>query len=130
MSMSMSMSNEDVVRRFVKVMNDLDWEAVYAMMDDSIIYHNLPFPALEGIDAVRAFFTGVGEITDCDWRVENISTSGDIVLTERIDDFKLDGAAVSLPVMGAFRIRDGKIAEWRDYFDARTFENQLGRPLG
>jgi limonene-1,2-epoxide hydrolase len=124
------MTNEDIVRKFVDVMNELDWDAVYAMMSRDIVYHNLPFPVLEGVGAVRAFFAGVGQITDCDWQIKNIASQGDVVLTERLDDFKLDGTPVSLPVMGAFWIRDGKIAEWRDYFDARTFEAQLGRPLG
>jgi limonene-1,2-epoxide hydrolase len=47
------MSPEATVRKFVDVMNELDWEAVYAMMSDDIIYHNIPFPKLEGIAAVR-----------------------------------------------------------------------------
>ena len=32
--------------------------------------------------------------------------------------------------MGTFRIADGKITHWRDYFDARSFEAQIGHTLG
>ena len=46
-------------------------------------------------------------------------------MTERIDDFVVQGKAVSLPVMGTFEISGGKICRWRDYFDLATFENQL-----
>jgi limonene-1,2-epoxide hydrolase len=124
------MTNEQIVHRFVEVMNQLDWDAVYAMMRDDVVYHNIPFPVLEGVEAVKGFFSAAGTISDCDWRIVNIAAQGDVVLTERIDEFKLNGRPVSLPVMGVFRIVDGKIAEWRDYFDARTFETQLGHPLG
>lgn len=124
------MTNEAIVERFVEVMNTLDWDAVYDMMCDDIVYHNIPFPVLEGVDAVKAFFAAVGTISDCDWRITNIAAKGDVVLTERQDDFSLDGKRISLPVMGVFEIRDGKLAVWRDYFDAGMFEAQLGRPLG
>jgi limonene-1,2-epoxide hydrolase len=32
---------------------------------------------------------------------------------------------VELPVAGLFRVRDGAITLWRDYFDMRTFETQM-----
>jgi limonene-1,2-epoxide hydrolase len=31
--------------------------------------------------------------------------------------------------MSRFKFRDGKIAEWRDYFDLQTVLRQLGLPL-
>lgn len=47
-----------------------------------------------------------------------------IVMTERIDSFHNASGAVifSLPVMGIFELADGKIAAWRDYFDASAFK--------
>ena len=124
------MSKTALIHDFVNTMNALDWEAVYAMMADDIVYHNVPFEPLEGVEAVRGFFDAVGTISDCDWKIVTIAEAGDEVLTERLDEFKLDGVFVSLPVMGIFKIADGKITHWRDYFDARDFERQLGRPLG
>jgi limonene-1,2-epoxide hydrolase len=124
------MSGEAIVTRFVEEMNRLDWDSVYGLMSDDIAYHNIPFCPLEGLDAVRGFFAAVGTISDCDWRILKMAACGDVVLTERLDEFTLDGRRISLPVMGIFRIRDGKIAEWRDYFDRASFEDQLGRPLG
>jgi len=35
------------------------------------------------------------------------------------------GKWVELPVMGAFGLRDGRISEWRDYFDMKQFQSQL-----
>lgn len=124
------MTNEAIIELFVERMNALDWDGVYALMSDDIVYHNMPFPPLEGLDAVKGFFSAVGNISESDWTIDNIACQGDVVLTERLDNFVLDGAGVSLPVMGIFELRDGKICKWREYFDLKTFEDQLGRPLG
>lgn len=124
------MTKTDLIHRFIERMNALAWEDVYALMANDIVYHNMPFAPLHGIDAVRGFFDAVGTISDCDWQTLAIAEAGDEVLTERLDAFKLDGMPVALPVMGIFRVVDGKITHWRDYFDASTFERQLGRPLG
>jgi limonene-1,2-epoxide hydrolase len=52
-----------------------------------------------------------------------------MVLTERIDSFTLaDGRRISVPLMGSFKIKDGQITEWRDYFDLATFQRQLVEP--
>lgn len=123
-------SNEAIIEKFVHDMNRLDWDAVYALMRQDIVYHNMPFPPLHGLEAVKAFFGAVGRISDCRWRITHIAAKGDVVLTERVDDFSLDGRQISLPVMGVFELRGGRIAAWRDYFDRQSFEQQLGRPLG
>jgi limonene-1,2-epoxide hydrolase len=47
------------------------------------------------------------------------------VLTERVDVFEAPGKRIELPVMGAFEVRDGRIAAWRDYFDLQTLVNRL-----
>lgn len=52
-------------------------------------------------------------------------TPDGVVLTERTDRFLVRGKWIELPVMGAFRVRDGRIAEWRDYFDMKQFQDQL-----
>ena len=42
-------------------------------------------------------------------------------MNERTDVITTDGSSVSLPVMGVFELRDGKISAWRDYFDLAMF---------
>jgi len=37
----------------------------------------------------------------------------------------IDGKKADLPVMGVFVLRDGRIAEWRDYFDLQTIMGQM-----
>lgn len=119
------MNNSQIVQAFVDAWNRNDTEAALAFLTDDVFYHNIPMPALSGIEAVRGFFNDVGVISDTDWRMLNIAENGNVVLTERLDDFKLNGKSVSLPVMGTFVLEDGKIKEWRDYFDLETFQKQL-----
>ncbi|MDA0761874.1 MAG: limonene-1,2-epoxide hydrolase, partial [Proteobacteria bacterium] len=61
-----------------------------------------------------------------DWVTLNIAANGNVVLTERLDKFKMSGGKdVAVPVMGTFEIRDQKIIAWRDYFDLNTFVSQM-----
>ncbi|MEM7568632.1 MAG: limonene-1,2-epoxide hydrolase family protein [Pseudomonadota bacterium] len=124
------MSNEAVVRDFVDTMNDLDWEGVYAALTPDVVVHNMPMPPLHGVEAVRGFFDAVPPITSCDWEILRMTSDGAWVFNERLDNFVMAGQSVSLPVMGLFEIAGGKIKTWRDYFDLKDFERQLGQPLG
>lgn len=49
----------------------------------------------------------------------------EVVLTERVDHFMVGELRISVPCMGVFELRDGKIAAWRDYWDLLQFERQL-----
>jgi hypothetical protein len=44
---------------------------------------------------------------------------------ERLDKTKTTKGNVDLPCVGVFELRDGKIKEWRDYFDLATYRNAL-----
>jgi limonene-1,2-epoxide hydrolase len=50
--------------------------------------------------------------------------SGDVVMNERVDRFLIRGTWLEIPLMGVFVLRDGLIAEWRDYFDLADFTRQ------
>ena len=57
-----------------------------------------------------------------------IAEKADLVLTERVDHLRTSRGdnLVSISVMGIFRINDGKIVEWRDYFDTQPFSAGFG----
>jgi limonene-1,2-epoxide hydrolase len=60
--------------------------------------------------------------------VLHAAAHGDVVLTERVDHLDApDGTEVyTLPVAGAFEIREGKVSRWRDYYDtARIHRRDL-----
>jgi limonene-1,2-epoxide hydrolase len=60
-------------------------------------------------------------------RLINIAADGPVVMTERVDVFKLPDKSFELPVMGTFEVSDGKINTWRDYFDMNQFTSQMNK---
>jgi limonene-1,2-epoxide hydrolase len=117
----------DLVSRFCAAWGVDDLDGIMAYFADDAVYHNIPVAPVSGVDAIRAtiegFTTGVESI---EFKVDQIAGVGDVVLTERVDIFRYPGKEISLPVMGTFEVRDGKIAAWRDYFDMNQFMSQLG----
>ena len=61
-------------------------------------------------------------------RLVNIVAEGPIVMTERVDVFKVPQKSFELQVMGIFEVRDGKIDAWRDYFDMNQFTTRSRTP--
>lgn len=119
----------ETVKAFVDHWNSGDMEAMYAMCADGITWHNIPMDPITGIPAMREAVAGfMGQVDRCEWEIHAIAVNGDTVLTERTDAFILsDGRRAALPVMGTFEIdSDGKIAQWRDYFDMATFQREFG----
>jgi limonene-1,2-epoxide hydrolase len=102
-------------------------EDLAAFFTDDAVYHNIPLAPVTGRDdiatTIASFTTGVEGV---EFRVLNIASDGPVVLTERVDVFKLPDKSIELPVMGTFEVRDGKIAAWRDYFDMNQFTSQMG----
>ncbi len=65
-------------------------------------------------------------IEDIEFRVINIAANGPVVMTERVDVFKLPRKSFELQVMGIFEVNDGEISAWRDYFDMNQFTTRMG----
>jgi limonene-1,2-epoxide hydrolase len=111
-------ANEQLVRDFCDTFAKHDAEAVRPFLADDVVYHNIPMDPVVGIDAAIGFISGFLGMCES-MTIENVHVAvrGNVVLTERIDTFTINGVVAPLPVMGTFEIRDGKIAAWRDYFD-------------
>ena len=121
------MSNIGIVEKFIGCWNARDYDGLMAQFTDDVFYHNIPMEPLNGTEQVAGFLQGfIGMAESIDWEVHFIAEDvhGN-VLTERTDNFTIGGKTLSLPVMGTFEFRDGKIAKWRDYFDQKDFETQM-----
>jgi limonene-1,2-epoxide hydrolase len=109
---------ERVVRDLCSAFSKHDAESLRQYFADDVVYHNIPMDAAVGIDATIGFIAGF--FTMCDsMEIDtlHLAVRDDVVLTERIDTFKVGEKVAALPVMGTFEVRDGKISAWRDYFD-------------
>jgi limonene-1,2-epoxide hydrolase len=109
---------ERVVRDMCDAFAKHDAEALRPFFTDDVVYHNIPMDPAVGIDATIAFINGFFAMCE-NMVIETIhlAVRGNVVLTERVDTFKVGQIVAPLPVMGTFEIRDGKISAWRDYFD-------------
>jgi limonene-1,2-epoxide hydrolase len=114
-----------VIEDFVAAFNRKDVDAIMGFFAENPIYHNMPMDPVQGEAQVRGLITGfIGPAEELDWEILNIAQSGDTVLAERSDRFVIDGKDIVLPCLGAFDMKDGKIVEWRDYFDMATWQKQ------
>jgi limonene-1,2-epoxide hydrolase len=122
----------EVVRRFCAAWSDNIGPAeLAAFFTDDAVYHNIPLDPITGRDAIAntiASFIRPGPpgIEAIEFRVINIAADGPVVMTERVDVFKVSNKAFELPVMGTFEVADGKIKAWRDYFDMNQFTSRMG----
>lgn len=124
------MSHADTIRAYYAAWVADDLDAVMRLCTDDVIAVNVPIGPLHGQAAVRGFFAKFGQgITDKRYEVLRICESGDAATVEGVENYVKNGRQVSLPYMSTFLFRDGKICEWRDYFDLRTVLKQLGLPL-
>jgi len=64
-------------------------------------------------------------MTALPWEIRHILADGDVVMTERVDHFLVGNERISVPCMGTFELRNGKIAAWRDYWDLKQLEAQM-----
>jgi limonene-1,2-epoxide hydrolase len=117
----------ETVNAFLVAAAKRDYDTALPMLTEDVEYQNMPIPAVKGRDAVKEtleMLLAMG--TDSEWKVLHEVAHGDVVMNERVDRFQINGAWADLPVAGIFVLRDGLIAEWRDYFDLQTIMGQLG----
>ena len=122
----------EVVRRFCSAWSDNVGVAELAgYFTDDAVYHNIPLAPVTGRETIAntiASFIRPGPpgIEGIEFRVINIAADGPVVMTERVDVFKVADRTFELPVMGTFEVADGKINAWRDYFDLNQFTSRMG----
>ena len=117
---------KQVVRDFIAAWEAVDQQRILDAFTDDAVYHNMPMPPSVGKDAIKALLSMIlGPADEVRFEVKHIVAEGNVVLTERIDHFKMkDGKTIALDVMGTFELRDGKIAAWRDFFDLAQWTRQ------
>jgi limonene-1,2-epoxide hydrolase len=125
----MSEHHEKVVLSLIGRINDTDDEAVLASFAPNAMYRvNAWNEPVVGVNAISQDF----ERQHALWsepRVEviNIASTGKVVFTERVDTVHMMGRDIESHMVGVFEVDDNdKIVSWRDYFDMKEIESQLG----
>jgi limonene-1,2-epoxide hydrolase len=102
-------------------MTKLDFDAALQCVADDCEYTNIPLATVRGPAGVRAVLAPFFAPTlENEFIILREATNGPIVFLERLDRHRLATGWVELPVTGVYEVRDGRIAVWRDYFDAAT----------
>ena len=115
-------SNEQIIRDFIAAWSRLDAAELAAFFTEDGCYFNMPTQPVKGRENVENFIRGfMANWTETQWDLLNIAVVGDVVYTERLDRTKTTQGDVDLPCCGIFEMENGKIREWRDYFDLNTF---------
>ena len=121
----------EVVHRFCAGWSDnLSTAELAAFFTDDAVYHNIPQAPVTGREAIASLIDsfirpGPPGIESIAFRVINIAANGPVVMTERVDIFRVADKSLELQVMGTFEITDGKINAWRDYFDMNQFTSRM-----
>lgn len=123
------MSNSELVERFLKAWDEMDFDTAFNLMAKDIVYKNTGYPDAFGHEGVKQSLAGLMDKSTPMTSVIHAICENQhgMVMTERTDTLHLPSGAVSFPVMGAFEIDQGLITGWRDYFDASLFK-QAGQP--
>jgi limonene-1,2-epoxide hydrolase len=118
--------NAATIRRFLDACVRADPDEFAGYFTEDAVWWNAPWREVRGRDAIRETLRlGASRMRALPWEIRHLVADGDIVMTERIDHFMVGNDAVSVPCMGVFELRDGRIAAWRDYWDLQQFERQL-----
>jgi limonene-1,2-epoxide hydrolase len=67
---------------------------------------------------------------EIDWVILRHVAQGSVVMSERVDRFRVGETWLELPVVGVFELAGERIRLWRDYFDLQTYRQQRQALLG
>jgi limonene-1,2-epoxide hydrolase len=119
--MTAGASPVEVVRAMADAWQRLDLEAVIELFAADGVFHSVMLEPIRGHQALRAHFAPVfADLTRAELRTVNLAAQGYLVFFERVDDFVYRGNHAQVPVMGVIEVVDGRIREWRDYYDRAT----------
>ncbi len=110
-------ANDAFIRRFLEAWQRRETDTILESFDDDGVYHAMPLPPITGKAALREWVAHFEGVTPARLDVHHQVASGDVVINERTDHMTLNGRPVTLPICAVFVIEDGRIKEWREYFD-------------
>ena len=125
------MSAAEIVAAFITAIEAKDIDGAVALLADDVSYENMPIDPVRGADAVAQVLAGfLAPASEVDWRIVDQWEVGDTVINERLDRFRIGDGWLELPVAGVFKVSDGRISLWRDYFDMGSYLSQMNALTG
>ena len=116
-----------MIRNFIAAWERRDTEFIVDSFTDDGVYHSIPLTPIVGKAAIREFVAGFVDVPPGRLEIRHQIAADNIVMNERTDYITLNGVAVTLPICGVFEIQDGRIKEWREYFDLAPAKAAYGK---
>lgn len=93
---------------------------------DDVVWDNVPMKPIVGKQAVQGFLEKFARgMSEPRYERTHVLEQDNLVMVEGVENYQKNGKSVRVPYMAAFEFRDGRICQWRDYFDLATVERQL-----
>jgi limonene-1,2-epoxide hydrolase len=119
------MTPDQTVTAFIQAIEARDLDGALALADDDITYDNVPMPTVQGIDATREFLSAFAGSDEIEWVIHHQVAAGNVVMNERTDRFRNGDKWLEIAVAGVWKVVDGRITLWRDYFDLQSMMDQM-----
>ena len=112
------MSAEEVVRAELEAWSSLDVDQIMAhFAPDATWFPAFTFPTYSGVEEIRQAVEGfLKDMTWGDIEIIHLAVAGNVVLTELVHRFIMNGKRLDAPGMGTFEVAGDKITAWRNYF--------------
>jgi limonene-1,2-epoxide hydrolase len=112
-----AVANTRTVEGFLNALQDADYEAADAALDDNLVYVNVGLPAIHGRAKTMKLLRQMDGRAAFEVKIHRIAADGAAVLTERTDALIFGPLRLQFWVCGVFEVHNGRITLWRDYFD-------------
>lgn len=106
------------VEQFLQALSELDPDRAMTFVAEECAYRNVPFHKANGKARIhRDLKMMIDRLRSFEVEMIHLAVDHNVVLTERVDTLETRFFRAALPLMGVFVVEEGKITEWRDYFD-------------
>lgn len=122
----MTETPQQVVARLWDALYRRDWDAVAAVFDDDSVYWDVPTGPTTAARGPKAIVgrlqLGLADLAGYEHSHGAVVTDAEgTVMTEHAETWHWpSGETVTLPFVSVQKVRDGRIAVWRDYWDYNT----------
>lgn len=117
-----------VAREMIDAWKTADWRKVGDLFAEKGVLRSMMIEPVVGREAIyqRIAALGKGAPDGVVLDVAHMGVIDGLVFMERVDRFVYNGKPGSVPVVGVLDVRDGKVQEWREYYDRAELLKALG----
>lgn len=117
-----------VAREMIAAWKAANWKKVGDLFAENGVLRSMMIEPVTGRAAIyeRIAALGKGAPDGVTLDVAHMGVIDGLVFIERTDRFVYNGHPGAVPVVGVLDIREGKVQEWREYYDRASLLRALG----